>query len=73
MEVVEKIRIGSIFGHLKSYKIHSYIIKSGDDLRQEYLAMQLIKMFEKIFKVEHLKLWVKSYRIIPFNIDSGLI
>lgn len=29
---------------MPSYKIRSYMIKSGDDLRQEYMAMQLIKL-----------------------------
>lgn len=48
-------------------------MKSGDDLRQEYMAMQLIKMIEEISIKENLKLWVKSYAVIPFNKESGLI
>ena len=42
-------------------------------MRQEYMAMQLIKLFESIIEKENLKLWVKSYEIIPFSSDSGLI
>lgn len=37
------------------------------------MAMQLIQLFNKIFKKEHLKLWVKPYQIIPFNKESGFI
>lgn len=48
-------------------------MKSGDDLRQEYMAMQLIKMVEEISIKENLKLWVKTYAVIPFNKESGLI
>ena len=35
--------------------------------------MQLVQMFEKMIEKEHLKLWVKSYNIIPFDKDCGLI
>lgn len=49
------------------------MIKSGDDLRQEYMAMQLIKCLEEKAKAENIKIWVRSYEVIPFNNDSGLI
>ena len=70
---VKKIIIDSPYGHLPSYRIHSYIVKSGDDIRQEHMAMQLITLFHKIFNKEHLKLWVKPYQIIPYNKESGFI
>jgi phosphatidylinositol kinase/protein kinase (PI-3 family) len=37
------------------------------------MAMQLIEQIEKFAKSENLKLWVKSYTVIPFNGESGLI
>lgn len=37
------------------------------------MALQLIKLIEEISKKENLKLWIRSYSIIPFNGDSGLI
>lgn len=49
------------------------MIKSGDDLRQEYMAMQLIKYIEEIARAENIKIWIRSYDVIPFNGDSGLI
>lgn len=47
--------------------VHGYIVKSGDDVRQEHMAMQLIRMMAGIIRDEHLQLWVRPYRIIPFN------
>lgn len=35
--------------------------------------MQLIKLVESIINKQNLKLWVRSYSVIPFNSDSGLI
>ena len=37
------------------------------------MAMQLIKLIEDIAIKENLKIWVKSYSVVPFNGDSGLI
>jgi len=39
----------SIYGKIKSHKIKCYMVKSGDDLRQEYMAMQLITLLNNIF------------------------
>ena len=43
--IVEK----SIYGKIASHKIKCYMVKSGDDLRQEYMAMQLISLINEIF------------------------
>lgn len=39
----------SPYAHLKSYKIRSLIVKSGDDLRQEQMVMQIISIFKSTF------------------------
>ncbi len=49
------------------------MVKSGDDLRQEYMAMQLISLVNEIFIKENIKIWMRSYSIIPYSSDSGLI
>jgi phosphatidylinositol kinase/protein kinase (PI-3 family) len=49
------------------------MVKSGDDLRQEYMAMQLITLINEIFLKENIKIWMKPYSIIPYSSDSGLI
>ena len=47
------------------------MIKGGDDLRQEILAMQLIKTFKKLFT--GLNIQLQPYEIIVTSYDSGLI
>lgn len=49
------------------------MVKSGDDLRQEYMAMQLISLFNDIFIKENIKIWIRPYTIVPYSGDSGLI
>lgn len=49
------------------------IVKFGDDCRQEFLAMQLITQFKKIFDDANLSLFVRPYHILVNSIDSGLI
>lgn len=63
----------SVFGKLGSHRIKCYMVKSGDDLRQEYMAMQLITLIDGIFRKENIKIWMKPYSIIPYSPDSGLI
>jgi phosphatidylinositol kinase/protein kinase (PI-3 family) len=49
------------------------IVKSGDDLRLEQFAMQLISMIDQIFKSKKLNLWLCPYEILATGRDSGLI
>lgn len=37
------------------------------------MAMQLISMVKDICRKENVKIWLKTYAVIPFNKDSGLI
>jgi len=48
-------------------------VKSGDDLRQEQLAVQLISTFELIFKQSQIPLWVYSYSVLAVSSEAGLI
>lgn len=45
----------------------------GDDARQEYFAMQLIKEFDTIFKQAKLKLKLTPYEIIPIGANACLL
>ena len=49
------------------------MVKGGDDLRQEIVAMQLIKKFQIICKNAKLNLFFKPYDIIVNSINSGFI
>ncbi|CAI2382885.1 unnamed protein product [Moneuplotes crassus] len=72
-EQERRIRKHSIFGHLKTWKLLRLIVKSGDDLRQEQFAMQLICQIDQIFKKKKLNIWLKTYEILATGKDCGLI
>lgn len=46
VDKVQRIRESSPYGHLPNWKLLSVIIKCGDDLRQELLAFQVLKMLQ---------------------------
>ncbi len=54
----ERIRQTSPYGHLPKWDIISIIIKSGADLRQEQLALQLIGEMERLWKESAIPAWV---------------
>ena len=65
----ERIRKNSVFGPLKTWKIAKLIVKSGDDLRQEQFAMQLIDCMSQIFQMDDARCWLKTYEILAT--DNG--
>lgn len=69
----KRIRKQSIFGHLKTWKLLRIIVKSGDDLRQEQFAMQLISQIDQIFRKKKLNIWLKPYEILATGKGCGLI
>mmetsp|Transcript_11841 Transcript_11841/g.13026 ORF Transcript_11841/g.13026 Transcript_11841/m.13026 type:complete len:673 (+) Transcript_11841:137-2155(+) len=71
--VTERIRKRSPFGHLPNWRLISVIVKAGDDCRQEQLAVQLLRQFEKIFKESKLPLYVRPYRILATSNSVGII
>ena len=48
---VARVRKHSPFGRKPGWAVRPVIVKSGDDCRQELLAMQLIRAFHDIFQV----------------------
>ena len=68
-----RLKSNSPFGNLSSYKIFNIIIKSGEDLRQEQFATQLINEFLQIFKIEKVKCYLKPYEIIATGINVGIV
>jgi len=70
---VERLRRSSPYGHLKSLKFAGYIVKAGDDVRQELLASQLIRQFQIIFEQAPLDLWLRPIEVLVTSSDSGLI
>jgi len=68
-----RARKQSIHSCIDGWGLISFIVKSGDDLRQEQLAMQLITQFHRIFKRSNIPLWLRPYLVIATGYDSGLI
>lgn len=54
-----RIRASSPYGHLASWDVFSVIVKTGADLRQEQLAVQLVNEFGRIWKETGSRCWVR--------------
>eukprot|EP00397_Hematodinium_sp_SG-2012_P003902 GEMP01003912.1.p1 GENE.GEMP01003912.1~~GEMP01003912.1.p1 ORF type:complete len:884 (+),score=159.99 GEMP01003912.1:257-2908(+) len=70
---LQRLRTESPYGHLRSWKVQAYIVKAGDDVRQELLASQLIRQFQLIFDGAKLNLWLRPIEVLTTSSDSGLI
>ncbi|KAN0059793.1 Phosphatidylinositol 4-kinase pik1alpha (PI4-kinase)(PtdIns-4-kinase) [Thecaphora frezii] len=68
-----RIRASSPYGHLPSWDVFSVIVKTGADLRQEQLAVQLINEFGRIWKETGSRCWVRYFRILATSESSGLM
>ncbi|EDR14837.1 uncharacterized protein LACBIDRAFT_290773 [Laccaria bicolor S238N-H82] len=68
-----RIRHASPYGHLANWDCVSVIVKTGGDLRQEQLAVQLIREFQGIWAEEKCSCWVKYFRIVITGSSSGLV
>lgn len=69
----ERIRRSSPYGWVKNWDLVSVIVKTGDDLRQEAFACQLIEVCSKIWAEHNVDVWVKNMRILVTGESSGLI
>lgn len=69
----ERVLLASPFGKMHGAKLVPFIVKAGDDLRQEQLAIQLIAQFDAIFKEESLDLYLRPFTVMCVSADSGLI
>ncbi|KGN48357.1 phosphatidylinositol 4-kinase beta 1 isoform X2 [Cucumis sativus] len=69
----ERIRKASEFGKLSGWDLRSVIVKSGDDCRQEHLAVQLISHFYDIFQEAGLPLWLRPYEVLVTSSYTALI
>ncbi|SCW03073.1 LAFE_0G02344g1_1 [Lachancea fermentati] len=69
----ERIRKTSEFGNLDNWDLCSVIAKSGDDLRQEAFACQLIQAMANIWAREGVDVWVKKMKILITSANTGLV
>ncbi|CAD8071395.1 unnamed protein product [Paramecium sonneborni] len=70
---LELIKEQSPFKEFESYQIRAIMVKGGDDLRQELMAMQVIQKLDSIFKAGGLNLYLKPYEIIVTSENSGFL
>ena len=68
-----RLRKGSMYSIYYSWQVMNYMVKIGDDVRQEHFAMQLIYEFDSIFKSKKLKLKLTPYEIIPIGSNACLV
>lgn len=69
----ERIRKTSEYGHLENWDLCSVIAKSGDDLRQEAFATQIIQAMAQIWTREKVDVWVKRMKILITSANTGLV
>jgi phosphatidylinositol 4-kinase B len=68
-----RIRASSVYGNHPRWDVASVIIKAGDDLRQEELALQIIDVFNKIWQEAGLTCMVVPYAAVSTTSDAGVI
>jgi phosphatidylinositol 4-kinase len=68
-----RIRAASPYGHLANWDVFSLIVKTGADLRQEQLAVQIIKEFGRIWSETKCPHWVRYFRILVTSESTGLM
>jgi phosphatidylinositol 4-kinase len=70
---MKRIRDSSPYGTHPNWQLYSVIVKSGADLRQEQLALQLICEISRIWNYFNIPIWVYNFRILITSDQSGLI
>ena len=72
-EKKQKIRAASKYGGHPGWGLESVMVKAGDDLKQEELALQLIALFNTIWKDAGLTICVRPYTVMSTTPDGGVI
>ncbi|KPI85778.1 putative phosphatidylinositol 4-kinase [Leptomonas seymouri] len=72
-ERIARVRRLSSWGAHPNWSMNAMIVKAGDDLRQEELALQLIYVFQSIWQEAGLTCSVKPYVALPTSADCGLL
>ena len=72
-KIKAKYRAVSPYGCAPGWDLRSVIVKANDDIRQEIFAMQLIKLFARIFEEEKLPIYIRPYEIIVTSGNCGML
>ena len=60
---VARLRRASPFGHLPYWGLRPVIVKSGDDCRQELMAVQIVSKLQSVFLDAGLPLWLRPFEV----------
>ena len=66
-------RVASLFGREASKTSYKVMFKSGDDLRQDQLIMQMFILMDRLLKKVNLDLKLTPYRILAKSTSDGLM
>lgn len=72
----ESIRKQSPYRNVKGWRLASYIIKAGEDIRKEALVMQIMSKLWTWFQAEipsHLRPYLRPYTIMCTGGDAGIV
>ncbi|GAX20930.1 hypothetical protein FisN_1Lh411 [Fistulifera solaris] len=75
-EKCREIRASSPYGHLEKWRLASFILKAGEDIRKEELVMQVISKLLQWFQEEipiKDRPYMRPYTIMCVGGDAGLI
>jgi len=71
--LIREYKNKSKYSNYKTYSLKSFIFKSNDDLRQELLALQLIKKFKLILEDAGIRSNLLPYEILITSKNSGMM
>lgn len=56
-----------------SISLSQIIFKTGDDLRQDQLVIQIITLMDKLLRKENLDLKLTPYKVLATGSDAGMV
>ena len=62
-EMEARVRAGSPFSAHRCWRLMPVIVKSGDDCRQELMAVQIISKLQSVFADSGLPLWLRPFEV----------
>jgi phosphatidylinositol 4-kinase B len=69
----ERLARASAYSHLPGWDVFSVIVKSSTDMRQELLAFQLVREYQKIFFNANLPIFLRPCKVLVAANGGGLI
>lgn len=73
LEKAKQIQRDSPYGGFQSYRLRAYIVKSGDDMRQESLMIHFVSVLRDIFFREKINVFLMDLDFILLSKSSAMI